>query len=105
MSTTADPWIHVLQQLEPLYFKWKDILEQGSKVHANLIRKGRQWCIVLNEEPITNFGRLDERVEWTDNQLKDWSNVKRMSHDMWYFKHKHDAEKFQTLYNLKWAGE
>ena len=111
MSTTIDPWIHVLQQLEPAYFKWKDILDNGPKISAEISRRGRVWVITLQEEPTpldikwSNIGKLDERVKWAVEQLTGWSGVARMAYDMFYFKRKRDAEKFQTLYNLKWASE
>jgi hypothetical protein len=110
----TDPWTHIIEQIEPLYFEWKHQLEQGPKIHAELSRRGRDWCITLKEPSEypdidsllwVNPGRLDERVEWATEQLKSWPMVKRMAHDMWFFKRKVDAEKFQTLYNLKWASE
>jgi hypothetical protein len=106
----VDPWIHVLEQLEPDYHKLKDTLNTGPKIFADLSQRGRWWCITLQEDPNMTFnfpstGKLDERVDWTVGQLADWPNIKRMAHDMWYFKYKRDAEKFQTLYNLKWASE
>lgn len=111
MSTTKDPWVHVLQQLEPMYFKWKDIVDNGPKIHADLSQQGRWWCITLQEESLpktdlsvkwTNIGKLDERVAWAKDQLKEWPDVKRMAHDMWYFKYRKDAEKFITLFHLSW---
>ena len=113
MTTSIDPYIHTLVQLCPTYFTLKDIMDKGPKIFADLSRRGKQWSITRQEEvysddvtPIwTNPGALDERVNWTMNQLENWPDVRRMSHDMWYFKRKRDAEKFQTLYNLKWAAE
>lgn len=108
----SDPWIDVLQQLEPQYFKWKALVEDGPRIFADLSQRGRWWCVILQEELIlksdlnvqwTKIGKLDERVLWTQEQLETWPDVKRMAHDMWYFKRKRDAEKFQTLYSLKWA--
>jgi hypothetical protein len=112
--STVDPWVQVLQQLEPSYFKWKDILEKGPNIIPNLLQKGKWWCITLQEvvpdnsesNPVwSNPGKLDERVYWTHDHLMNWPDVKRMAHDMWHFKRRRDAEKFQTLYNLKWAAE
>jgi hypothetical protein len=89
-------------------------MENGPVITADLGRRGREWCITLKEQseyPHTdallwnNPGRLDERVGWALEQLSTWPNVRRMAHDMWFFKRRRDAEKFQTLYNLKWASE
>lgn len=114
MNTTVDPWIHILQELEPQYFRWKDLVEKGPRIFADLSQRGRWWSITLQEElwipdvndlsvKWSNIGKLDERALWTQQQLETWPDVKRMAHDMWYFKRRHDAEKFQTLYSLKWA--
>ena len=104
----------MLQQIQPSYFKWKDVLENGPKIYADMSQRGRWWCVTLQEDlpestelfsDWDHTGIFDKRVQWTLDQLSNWPNVKRMSYDMWYFKQKRDAEKFQTLYNLKWASE
>lgn len=108
-----DPWTHILKSLEPSYTELKILLETGPKIFADISQRGRYWCVTLQEQPLPNAttpiwsnpGKLDERVDWTLSQLDSWLDVKRMAHDMWYFKRKRDAEKFQTLYNLKWASE
>lgn len=112
MSTWSDVerWARILEQQMPEYIELKIVLERGPKIIADLCQKGKQWCITLQEQPSpvsqtpiwTNPGKLDERVDWAIAQLKAWPDVKRMAHDMWYFKRKSDAEKFKTLYNLRW---
>lgn len=110
---SKDPWVQILSALEPEYQELKFALENGPKIFADISQKGRYWCVTLQEQPLPNSttpiwsnpGKLDERVDWALSQLSSWPEVKRMSHDMWYFKRKRDAEKFQTLYNLKWASE
>ena len=106
----SNAWVHTLTQIEPDYLKLSKILEMGPRIHADLIQRGREWCIVLQEEPtgsdfVVDLGNFDLRVEWTVNQLKEWPDVRRMAFDMWYFKRKRDALKFQTFYNLVWAGQ
>jgi hypothetical protein len=88
------------------------MLENGPKILADISRRGKWWCVTLQEQPLpfndtpvwSDPGTLDERVNWSIDQLKNWKDVRRMSHDMWFFKRKRDAEKFQMLYGLKWAG-
>ncbi len=104
----------MLQQLCPTYLELWDKM-QNTKIHADLSQRGRYWCISLQEDlpqeiPYGHkwehdIGNLDERVDWSCKQLESWPEVRRMAHDMWFFKRKRDAEKFQTLYNLKWASE
>jgi hypothetical protein len=110
---SSDPWLHILQQIQPLYFEWKKELENGPNIIADISRKGRSWCVTLQEKnhssewtPVwIDPGKIDERVDWVTEQLTTWPSVRRMAHDMWYFKRRKDAEKFQMLYNLKWASE
>jgi hypothetical protein len=87
----------------------RDWVDNNTKIKPTLIKRGNganhRWCLQLVEERETNTyhtSRLDESVEWTDNQLKDWPNCERKSWDMWDFKHKNDAEKFITLFYLTW---
>lgn len=106
-----DTWTQVLSRFVPEYLELKFVLENGPDIFADLSQRGRNWCITLQEQPLPNTttpiwsnpGKLDERVEWALDQLEKWPDVRRMAHDMWYFKRKKDAEKFQTLYNLRWA--
>jgi hypothetical protein len=87
----------------------RDWVDNNTKIKPTLIKRGNgsnhRWCLQLVEERKTNTyhtSRLDESVEWTHNQLKDWPNCERKSWDMWDFKHKTDAEKFVTLFYLSW---
>lgn len=101
------------QVLKPEYITLKSMLERGNKIYADLSQRGQSWCIQLQEEPpevvhgpvFSEFDKLNQRVDWCCEQLKSWTNVRRTGHDIWYFNRKRDAEKFQTLYNLKWASE
>jgi hypothetical protein len=67
----------------------------------------RWWRVQLVEETDTDSTwynqHLNDCAEWTTEKLKDWPNVKRMSFDMWDFKHRKDAEKFITLFHLSWV--
>lgn len=97
-----------LDDLQAVVFKWN---ERQSVIKPKLDCQGtgngvRWWRIELVEESdddstwITT--KLDDCADWTDETLKDWSNVKRMAWNMWDFKHCRDAEKFITLFHLSW---
>lgn len=114
MNADISRWAQIIEQFQPQYYEWKIELEQGRKVHADLSRHNGHWCITLDEKSLspdtpnplwTDPGVLDERVNWALSRLESWAGVRRMSFNMWYFKTKRDAEKFQTLYNLVWASE
>lgn len=77
-------------------------------IKLNMFSRSGRWLVELVEvwpDDIHNYGKstLDDKVEWTYQQLKSWPDVSRSSWDMWSFKFKHDAEKFVTLYTLLWA--
>lgn len=102
MNSTA------LDDLQAVVFKWKDLKSViKPKLTCDGIGTGvRWWRVALAEETdgeVMFYSRtLDDRVEWALEQLEDWPNCKRMSFNMWDFKHRTDAEKFITLYHLSW---
>ena len=70
-------------------------------------RKTRWQLMVTDEfetvEELYNSQKLDKCIEWTTKQLNNQMLSVRMSYDTWYFVRKQDAEKFATLWHLKWA--
>lgn len=105
-----DPWQHVLKALEPEIERLTEIMEIGSRVVPVLQKQKNRWKITLTEKwilendfQLVGNDHLKETVEWSIEQLQDWPDVKRMAYDMWFFKRRRDAEKFQILFNLKWA--
>lgn len=102
---TTDPWIHMLEQIEPAYHKYMKILNEGIKFKVELIRISNNKCqIHIRElEGLIEFGELDEKCVWAADQLNSWPDCHRVSWDRWQFNHRKDAEKFRTLFTLKWA--
>lgn len=88
-------------------------MEEGSKVRPTLKKFGKIWRISVEEvhpdDIILTYGTtidpdvLNEAIDWTTDQLASWPNVRRMSWQDWDFKFRSDAEKFITMYYLKWA--
>lgn len=82
----------------------------GPQIIALLEKRSKSWVITIcenwNEDiyfyPLSDD--IDKRIEWTQDQLKNWKFVSRQSYDQWFFKRKIDAERFITLFNLKWAN-
>jgi hypothetical protein len=93
------------------------VIKEWARAHImsivpELKRRGSKWCVHINEQwptvddsgsYIPDTALHNRIVEWATPQLEFWPNCKRMSYDMWYFDRKQDAEKFITLYHLKWA--
>jgi hypothetical protein len=106
-----DPWGHTLSMLEPDIDVLKDFTDRGPQIKPKLKLVHRTWVMEIKIDwgMFDDFGNpwgtlnLDHRVIWAAAQLETWDNVSRQAWDMWHFKHKRDAEKFITLYNLKWT--
>jgi hypothetical protein len=110
--STVDPFLHTLEQIQPLYFELQTIMEIGVKVRARMHRVNLSWRVRIEEDWDSSPGELyyeatylnlDTRCEWTAEQLKTWKSATRLSHQEWKFSKKKDAEKFITLFNLVWA--
>ena len=101
----ADPWIHMLQQLEPAYDNLKRIMEEGPrfKVDLNCLGNNKYQINIREVEGSIKFRELDEKCEWAADQLKSWPDCQRIALDMWQFNYRKDAAKFRTLFTLKWA--
>jgi ferric-dicitrate binding protein FerR (iron transport regulator) len=102
-------------QLTSIVNQWKQNKLDSIKVTAKLSQRDNQWCVRIDEEDdegkhpnaYSSMYRFSsthgDAVEWTQTVLSSWKSVNRMSHDMWYFKTKKEAEKFLTLFTLKWV--
>ena len=91
--------------LQAVMFEWADRQSViKPRLDCNGIGTGVRWWRVQLVETADNTytTQLDKCVVWTIEQLKDWPNCKRMSFDMWDFKHRKDAEKFITIFHLSW---
>ena len=104
---TTDPWQHMLYQIEPAYDQYKEIVERGPKYIIDLTqdKKGKSQLCILEENNLltSGLGGLDEKCKWAEEQLASWPNCRRIAWNIWEFKHRQDAEKFRTLFTLKWA--
>jgi hypothetical protein len=77
-----------------------------SIIKPKLRRSGDCYRIRLVEESDDDFPvwkKLDNCCIWAENQLKNWPDCNRKAWDMWDFKHQKDAEKFITMFYLRWA--
>ena len=108
----ADPWLEIVKQLAPDYSALKHMTENGPTITAVLrtvnlsprVRIEEDWHNSNGEFYYTfDYSNLDSRCEWAAEQLHNWKFVTRLSHQEWKFLRRRDAEKFITLYNLKWA--
>ena len=108
-----DAWLHTLQSIDPSYFKWKDLVENGPKVRARLHRVNLGWRVRIEEDwsigdvgdqyYTADYSNLDKRCEWAEGQLKNWKSATRLSHQEWKFSDRKQAEKFLIMFNLVWA--
>ena len=103
----VDPWLHMLQRIEPEYSKYRDIMIYGRtnfKVELSRLSNNKYEIRIHEEHGVVfEFGDLDEKCVWAANQLESWPDCRRVAWDRWQFKHHKDATKFKTLFTLKWA--
>jgi hypothetical protein len=112
MSAT---WMHLLEQIEPDYFKLKQMAEDGPVISIALEKRRVRWWICIHEDwgntpkdqqyqyYTATDNNVDQRILWAEEQLNNWKYVSRQSWQHWAFLRKHDAEKFITLFNIKWS--
>ena len=108
----TDTWTHIVKAFTKDYNSIKEMIEIGPQPRCILGTKGRQTIVTVveiwKEDKLDlvakyNSADFDSYIDWTIEQLETWSDVRRMAYDQWYFKRKKDAEKFITLFNIKWA--
>jgi hypothetical protein len=110
--TFADPWVQMIEDIEPEYHTLKFIVDFGPDIKPVLRKVNLSWRVRLeedwNNEEIggmyytVDYQNLDERCEWASQQLATWKSATRLSHQEWKFSKRVDAEKFITLFNLRW---
>ena len=109
---TSDPWIETLRQIDPNYDQYQTMIEEGPNIVARARKVNLRWRVRIEENwdhsngeyyYTFNDSKLDSRCKWAEEQLKSWRFVGRLSHQEWYFFNRKQAEKFVTLFNLRWA--
>jgi hypothetical protein len=79
---SSDPWAQVLDNFFNLYER-----------RARLLPNNR----------VAIEGYSNDMYAWVHETLDKWKNVELVDVEIYRFKTKKDAEKFITLFNLKWA--
>jgi hypothetical protein len=99
----------MLTSIVPDYQRLTEILNEGTKLQCIISKKGRYTKFKIVEYFVGSLELYSTCIDhnncifWTEQQLQTWIGVKRVACDEWYFNKKSDAEKFMTLFNLKWA--
>lgn len=109
----TNTWTKILGAWDSDYEEIKKIMDNGPIVKCSIFpvsaRKVKmqlveQYPFDSNSLGFFNKTELcDDHIFWCQEQLKTWKSVKRTAWDQWTFNNLKDAEKFQTLFNLKWA--
>ena len=76
---------------------------------SKLYKRDNRWCfhIIDYDENIDSYldtETLDKCVRWTTEHLESYPRVVRMAYDMWYFERKLEAERFQSLWMLRFSA-
>jgi hypothetical protein len=111
-----DPWTGIIAQMVPGYEDLKHMAENGPRITAVLRKINLSTRVRIEEDwgetdttqqylyLTADCGKLDSRCEWAAEQLQNWKFVNRLSHQEWKFLCRKDAEKFKTLFLLKWPN-
>ena len=108
----TDPWIGILKVLEPDYERLHNMSSKGPYISPEIWQTADGHCALTLQE-VWNGARgsddhafsssyLDDAVDWASVELVKWK-CNRTAYDTWQFKSKQDAEKFRTLFLLKWT--
>jgi hypothetical protein len=78
-------------------------------LEANLYKRNKSWVfhiVDVDDDIDADFeaNLWTECIEWTEHHLVSYPSVVRMAYDMCYFERKNEAEKFQTLWLLKFSA-
>lgn len=111
----GNPWTQVLEQFEPTYQDLKYQMEHAPNIRLVLRKVNLFWRVRIEEDwdsvssqdqyqyYTANSGNLDTRCDWSAEQLRNWTGTTRLSYQEWKFCNRITAEKFLTIFNLKWA--
>ena len=95
------------QTLDRIVQGWVKIRLENSKLFTGVVRREGKWALTIDEivegEEHYTSEKFTACIDWTISTLTTWPDCTRMGYDTWYFKYKRDAEKFNTLFQLKWA--
>jgi regulator of sigma D len=110
---TIDSWHHMIKDLVDDYDLYQDISKNGYPVRLEIKPFKNFWILRVVEDLSIGAGdlyytaplkKLNQAREWTANQLKSWKRVSKTTDHRWVFLDLASAEKFKTLFNLRWHG-
>jgi len=106
----ADRWIKILKAIEPDIVKLTQTMNYDIQVNISPLEdEGVIYHILCISEShdmrdwAWALPKLEESIEWAQEQLKTWKDCSQVEHNSWGFINKKDAEKFKTLFTLKWT--
>ena len=99
-----------LDEIQAVVFRWKNMNSSTIKpiFRPTDLNNWHRLQFVEDFSSVDDAGNsmpsanLDLCIKWIEDKLKDHPDCRRMSWDMWDFKHRRDAEKFITLFHLVW---
>lgn len=105
--SSQDAWIESIRNLFPDYDQMKADMEYPS-FSAVLEQQRNEWAVSIDRKNRDIFYLLPDegikaRVDWAVKTLLSWKFVDRTDYNRWLFLNKNQAEKFITLYNLRWS--
>jgi len=101
----TDPWQHMLLSIVPEYEELKLVMERGHNFFINSKPQddGTWLCGIDSHTQCIDYpGELNNVVNWTTAQLKNFPDCEQINWNLWLFKTTSALEKFKSLFILKW---
>jgi hypothetical protein len=108
-----DPWTGIIAQIVPEYKKLVEMSNTGPYIKPEIQTTSAGYCTMTlqevwdgargSDDHSFSSSYLDDTIAWAVSELEKWQ-CKRTAYDTWQFKKQYDAEKFKTLFLLKWPN-
>jgi hypothetical protein len=109
----VDSWPHMIKDLVNDYDLYQDISKNGYPVKVEIKPYKNFWVLTIVEDLSVGAGeyyytaptkKLNQARRWATEQLRSWERVSKTYDNRWIFLDLTSAEKFKTLFNLRWHG-
>jgi hypothetical protein len=106
----SNRWELMLTDLVPDYDDLVEVMQLGPSINFTLTSVNNEWELSFNE----NWGDINDagihfnsenfydRINWSVIELEKWK-CRQTWWNTWNFKSRREAEKFITIFKLKWT--
>jgi hypothetical protein len=105
-------WDHIIKVVDSTFDDLTYMMEYGVKLipyfSTNFSNGHNYYLLSVEEEMLLTYNhrdviRFNQSVKWTEEQLSNWKDCRKVSNNLWWFNNIDDVEKFKVLFLLKWV--